>query len=93
MFESIIHTKSTLSGLSSALKAAMRPKRGSSGAWGTTSAGKLVVEAIVFGERWLAMLFKRSEGEEVTSDWGVEAGFVGDGVELEGGMVGWQNVG
>ena len=35
-------TRSTLSGLSSARYARISPKRGSSGAWGTVSAGKLV---------------------------------------------------
>ena len=40
-------TRSTFSGLLSALQALARPKRGSSGAWGTRSAGKLETEAIL----------------------------------------------
>ena len=63
----------------------MRPKRGSSGAWGTTSAGKLVVEAIVLGDRWLAILLIRAVGEGVTKDLGTDSCFVDDD---EGGMVG-----
>jgi hypothetical protein len=59
----VAHTKSILSGLWSALKAAMSPKRGSSGAWGTTLAGKFVVDAMA-GFRWLAMVLRREREEE-----------------------------
>lgn len=45
----------------------MRPKSASSGAWGTTSAGKLVVEAMT-GDRWLAMLLIREREEEVVAE-------------------------
>lgn len=38
----------------------MSPKRGSSGAWGTASGGKLVTDA---GDIWLAMLRSREMEE------------------------------
>lgn len=60
----------------------MRPKRGSSGAWGTTSAGKFVVEAIA-GEMWLAMLLSREREEEAEGE--VEEEEVEEA--LEGDMV------
>jgi hypothetical protein len=41
----------------------MSPKRGSSGAWGTTLAGKFVVDAMA-GFRWLAMVLRREREEE-----------------------------
>jgi hypothetical protein len=54
------------------LKALIRPKRGSSGAWGTASAGKLVAAR---GDMWLVMLrilerevLREEEEEDEESD-------------------------
>jgi hypothetical protein len=54
-----------LSGLESALYALISPKRASSGAWGTTSGGKLV---IVVDAIWFAMFCNREMGEDENED-------------------------
>jgi hypothetical protein len=64
------------------LKARERPKRGSSGACGTVSEGKFVVEAIGGESCWARLLRREMEVEEAEAEEGDEADVIRPGLEV-----------
>jgi hypothetical protein len=74
-------TKSTLSLLGSARYALIKPKRASSGALGTASAGKLVI--VIEEDMWFAMFCSLCKGEEEEDDEGEDVEVVEVGAEAE----------